>query len=298
MKKNILILACLITVMVSCQKDDFTADSKQNVSSTEKTAGSNNVEKTSFVKKVLVEEFVGITYGDAPEFTRVMKNCIASNPNKIIVASHHNNDFMESCQTDALVNALSGSGVISYPSSLVDRANHNGCRFTGCSSATNVISQQLIQSAICGISISSTINSNKAIVDVAEAFAAPANGTCNLTVYMVEDKINPLGFSNRQANNFNNDSKSIFFHLGNPMAEYAHLNVVRACITPSMGLPLSSAVSAGGGMGHHTFTIEMPSYINKDNCYFIAFISKSNNGVSTDVLNAQMAKLGSSVTMN
>ena len=299
MKKNILMLACLATVLVACQKDDNLPSESTKIDALKETTNNTEVSKTAFVKKVLVEEFVGTSYGDAPEFISMLDYVIGLNPGKIIKALHHNNDILESAQTDALVAMMSPNGYMAYPTSLIDRASVNGFRFVGSSNSKSVINQQLNKPAGCGISISSTIRgNNKVYVDVDETFIAAPNTNCNVTVYLVEDKVVPSGSNNLQANNFNNNPKSKFYNKGNPMLVYSHENVVRKCLTPAMGLPIKPGAITSGGSDHQSFLFELSSNINPANCYIIAFVSNYTNGTSAEVMNAQQAKLGTDATMN
>ncbi len=297
MKKNILVLSCLAAFAISCQKDEYSVNSNNSGVTSENLAPvENTAAHAGYTKRVLVEEFVGTSYGDVPEVTRILNHIVASNPARIIVASHHNNDILESPQTDLLVNALTSNGNTAYPSSLVDRSTMNGFRFIGGSNYQSAISQQLNQSTSCGVSISSTINSKTATIDVYEGFTAKINATCFINVYVVEDNIALSNPSNYQANNFNNNNKSPFYHKGNPMSEYVHQHVVRTCITPSMGMQIKQGALISGGSDHQTFSYQLPENINKNNCSIIAFVSQSVNGMPDQVLNVQMTKLGTSGT--
>ena len=297
MKKNILILTCFAALAISCQKED---DSLNSTTSNRVNENANLDENTAaragYTKRVLVEEFVGTNYGDVPEVSRILHNIVATNPTRIIVASHHNSDVLESPQTDLLVNALTTYGTTAYPSSLINRNTVNGFRFVGSSNYQTAISQELNQTANCGIAISSTVSKNTVTIDVYEGFNATVQGTCNISVYLVEDNIALSSPINYQANNFNNNAKSPFYHKGNPMNEYMHQHVVRACVSPSMGTQIKQAALVSGGSDHQTYTYLLPENINTNNCYIVAFISKSNNGIADQVLNAQIAKLGTTGT--
>src|SRR5258707_1322080 len=121
MKKNILVLACLAAVITSCQKEDQTVLSTNETSGTINEINNAPAAKVAYAKKVLVESFVGTSYGDAPEVTRMLSNFCKREPTRIILAAHHNNDFLESMQTDPLAAGLANNGATTYPSAMIDR---------------------------------------------------------------------------------------------------------------------------------------------------------------------------------
>ena len=297
MKKNILVLSCLAAFAISCQKDEYSVNSNNSGVTSENLAPvENTAAHAGYTKRVLVEEFVGTSYGDVPEVTRILNHIVAGNPTRVFVASHHNNDILESPQTDLLVSALTNSGSAAYPSSLIDRNSVNGFRFVGASNYQTTIAQQLNQTTSCGIAISSILNNKTASIDIFEGFSSSITGDCFINVYFVEDNIALSSPANYQANNFNNNIKSPFYHKGNPMSEYVHQHVVRSCITPSMGMKIKKGALISGGNDQQTFTYQLPENVNKNNCYIIAFVTQYINGMPGQVLNVQMAKLGTSGT--
>ena len=298
MKKNILILACLSVILVSCQKDDLTTPLSsvvKEIPGKESNILNEPANRASYTKKILIEEFVGTTYGDVPEVCRIISSLGRNYANNTIIAAHHHNDILESPQTSLLVNSLTSSGLLAYPTTMFDRTQYNGNRFIGSFNYQSVINQQLNQSAKCGIALSSTLNNNVVTVDMRESFGSSLNSMCTITAYLIENDVMLNGPSNYQANNSNNNPKSAFFHTGNPMSEYKHQNVVRKCITNCMGTPIKQGSIKPGGMDQQTVSFQMPVEYNPNNCYIVAFISKNNGSVSDQVMNAQIAKLGTSV---
>ena len=299
MKNNILILACLSVVLVSCQKDEVTTPSDsvlKTMPGEELNATAESASRLLYTKRVLIEEFVGTSYGDAPEVGRMINSFERNYPMNTIIAAHHHNDIMEASQTTQMVNNLTPNGVLAYPATMFNRNPYNGCRFVGSSYFQAAFNQELSQSATCGIAINSTINKGVVTLDLRESFGATINSMCTITAYLVENNVLMNSPAYYQSNNFNNNSKSVFYHKGNPMNEYLHQNVVRKFITPCMGISISQGCLKPGGTDQQTLSFQMPAEYNSNNCYIIAFISKFNGSVSDQVMNAQIAKLGTSVS--
>jgi hypothetical protein len=295
MKNNIFVLAALALAITSCQKDEPAAQ-YGGTGSTNLARGTNGVLvgnlPATFTQKILAEEFTGKNYGNSPVSNQQLSDLANNNPGRIYISSMHNDDILETSCTDELVSKLSGGTSINYPMAMLNREMLSGSRFLDYNSYATAASSLLSTPANCGVAIQSTINGSRANITVFGGFNSSLTGSYTLNAYIVEDNITDRTGSLAQLNYFNGNKTSIFFQMGNPIAGYVHNNVMRLCLTPSMGTSISPSVIIPGGTTSQTFNIDIPGSMNVDNCYIIAFIAKTNNNIADEIMNVQKCRLG------
>jgi hypothetical protein len=303
MKQSILLMAGLVLALTSCQKDESISQGSAANENAALGKSTPNMIKTvlpaTFTRKVLAEEFVGNSYGDVPMSNEMLADISSNSNGTVYVASFHNSDMLENGSTDPLMMALPGASSASLPASCINRNDLAGSRFVTYNNYQNMINVSAANPADCGVAISSSYGSEKAVIKVYAGFNATMTGNYTMNVYMVEDNVIDKVGTLAQASNFDADKLTSFFQMGNPIYGYTHNNVVRKVATPTMGTAISSSALVPGGITSQTYVIDIPSGVDPANCSVIAFITKLNsNGVADNICNVQKAKLGATKNWN
>ncbi len=288
MKKNLFLLFALAIAFASCTKEESNVAPANNES-----AQKAIVPILQFTKKVLVEEFVGCSYGNAPYSSYTLNSITTNSSNRVCVASMHVNDIMQLGSNMPLISSFTNSSTLSIPCALVDRTGSSGSRVLSWSQYNSRIQQMLNQTAPCGLALNTRMNGNIVNVDVSTKFNASFAPTCNVSVYMVHETVNSALNYYGQSNAFNSVPGNPFSGKGNPILPYNHQNVLFKVMSNANAGKVNTSTQVMGGIDMQKFTCEIsPTQVGSD-CYIIAFIT---NSVTREVLNVQKVKLGMSQT--
>jgi Outer membrane protein Omp28 len=302
MKKITLLMAGIVMVMASCQKDESISQGPISDSSVQGKSTANTIKSSlpaSFTRKVLAEEYSGKTYGNVPMSNATLASLSSTYNGYVYVASFHDNDMLETTEADLIRTALPGGSTTTFPSASINRTDVSGSRFVSYGDYTNMVNQAIQGTTDCGLAITSKISGTAANIKVFCGFNNTMLGNYNLNVYLIEDNVKDKDGSLAQSNNFNNDHQTSFYQLGNPILGYTHNNVVRKVLTSYAGHPIDSKVLVPGGISTSTFNIDIPTNIDPANCHIIAFITMQNsNGMGDNICNVQKAKLGATQNWN
>src|SRR6185295_13574992 len=96
-------------------------------------------------------------------------------------------------------------------------------------------------------------------------------GAYNLCVYLTEN-VNQTGPGYDQANFYNNEHSSPLYHAGNPIANYAHHNVMRKVITSLDGITIPQDYQRVGGEMIYSQTFILPAGVRVNEASIVAFI--------------------------
>ncbi len=238
----------------------------------------------SFTKKVLIEEFTGTWCGYCPDGADRLEDIITNNDGNVIGVSTHSGDAMEVEQTYFLETTYQNLG---YPSGMVDRISFDGYVSLNRGYWDFIASNQLSNTASCGLAIKSNVSGSNATVEVHAGFASSHSGEHRLSVYLIEDGVTGTGTGFDQMNFYNSDSSSSFFELGNPIIGYEHNHTLRAVLSEPLGNEISNAKLISGGEFIETYEIDISSF-NKNNLSIVAFISYvGDTYLEHEVLNVQ-----------
>lgn len=293
MKKLLLVIASAGFLFTSCQKEDNETPSANLQNPTNRLSGPGFVMisplPSTFIKKILIEEYVGTSYGQVPEANYDLQQILTSNPGRVYSVGMHYNDPLSTTQTYLMLNKL-GNNNPSIPCGTVDRTMSNGTLFTDSKTFGNIVSTTLSASQNCGIALSSTVTRKIANIDIYCGFIAALPGTYKVTAYLIEDKVRNNISNLQQANAFNTTFGSPFFQMGNPIQYYAHNNVLSKVITNSSGDAISPSANKPGGQFIDHLKIDMPSKLDASSKFLIvAFIT---NTTTNEIVNVQQAPLG------
>jgi hypothetical protein len=297
MKKLMFYAAAAGLLFTACQKEETpSADATPSGVRSSPTLTSNvSPVPATFLKKVLVEEFVTVTNGNVPQASDAVSRIAGNNPGRVYTVGMHVSGIMNHMHANKMYNGLT-PGTPSVPSCVVSRIRNNGTIFMNPNSISAMVNSTLQQSVSCGLALQSSLSGNSATVNVHCGFSASYTGSYRVNVYLVEDAVMSSNPSFSQANAGNTDPNNAYYNMGNPINGYLHKNVLRRVTTSSFGNTINPAVMVPGGKEVQTFRFDLPArYYSQSNYNVIAFITEAN---SNEVINVQVGRLGTTKDWN
>lgn len=234
----------------------------------------------NFTKRVLIEDYTGTWCGFCPRLVVAIERVMEQTPNAVAVAIHRSSSNPNDANYDpfnfdsSIVEALPGVPA-GYPKGMLNRT----IRWTPLEQNNVPQALGLTQgdNPKLGIAIAGTLQNNQLSIDVKAKFAQNFENL-NLVVYVLEN-----GLVYNQVNYTN------FFGAQNPIPNFVHDHVLRACLTNLLGDPIPSTQTTTGATFSRTFQVPVPSNIvNTDKIEIVAFITNADNRA----LNVRKANLG------
>ncbi len=114
-----------------------------------------------------------------------------------------------------------------------------------------------------------------------------------MTVLITEDDV--TGYP--QANYYNDDPASPFYHQGNPINDFSHQHVVRAFLTPVFGDVIAPGNTGPGGNQCFSYSVTIPAAWKPAKLNAVAIVN--GYGASADgkpILNVQSTPLGEGIS--
>lgn len=275
----------LLVALVSCSKDEDSAPAPMQIPPP--TAGISTAPAT-FTKKVLLEYHTAAFSGSCPDAEVKRDQVMNAYPGKVIPVAIHQSDAMQIplfMTLDATFGSNPAYGMVNRSPSLNNVLLN---RTQWLSNVTTAVGA----AAKCGLAINSDVSGTTANVEVQAAFRANLSGTHNITVYLVENNVTGTGSGYDQVNNYNDDTSSPYYHLGNPIIGFKHNYVVRKVLTANLGDAIDASKLVADGLLKKTFVADITG-LNSSELYIVAFINKTGTSSTThEVLNVQKVKLG------
>jgi hypothetical protein len=288
MKKLFLYVIASGFLFTSCQKED---SSEPTLISGSKGAPAATVSPipSTFIKKVMIEEFTSTSNGMSPESADLIYSMVRSNTNRIYHASLHSMDVMAGSQTNRMMTVFTPSAT-TLPCASIDRNSFGGNRYQSIAQYKTSVNSLLVKPAICGLAMRSSHNNSTAYVDVYAGFKSTATGTYKVTSYLIEDVVINGSPNYFQDNSSNGNPASNFFNMGNPIIGFPHKNVVRKVLSADMGDSVNPGTLANGSTAILSYQIDMPNKLGTNsNWKIISFIT---DATTNEILNVQMSNLG------
>ncbi|MBK9638806.1 MAG: Omp28-related outer membrane protein [Bacteroidetes bacterium] len=288
MKKLFLYAIASGFLFTSCQKEDSNETTPNSGSKASPSPVVSPV-PSSFVKKVLIEEFSSTSNGMSPESADLIFTIIRGNPDRIYHASLHSMDVMSGSQTNRLMTAFTPSAS-TLPCASIDRNSFGGNRYQTITKYSSSVNTMLAKTVNCGLAMRSSFNKTTAYVDVYAGFTSMATGTYKVTTYLMEDVVINGSPSYFQDNSSNGNPTSNFFNMGNPIVAFPHKNVVRTVLSADMGDSVNPGILAKGSTALLSYEIDMPNKLGTNsNWKIISFIT---DATTNEIINVQMSDLG------
>lgn len=249
-------------------------------------------------KVVLLEQFTGAWCGYCVDGTVRMDEIIEENPGRVIGVKFHDGDAMEIPATGNIGQAL---GLTGYPTGNVDRTPFNVGGQTMImldrGAWKSAVSNVLNTAPIADLKLQWSFDpaTNKITASISAVFEQAVSEELRFNVYVAEDDVVGSGTGWDQSNYYNGTSGHPYYGLGNPVKNYHHMKVVRACLGGEWGQANSipSPVISGSN-AKYTFELNKPANWKLENLKLIGLVQyyTSNN---RKIMNAVM---GSKVTSN
>ena len=288
MKKLFLYAAAAGFLFTSCQKDDSTEASPDTGLKATPTPVVGPVPST-FVKKVMIEEFTSTTNGDSPESADLIYSIVKGSSDRIYHAALHSMDIMSGSQTNRMMTVFTPMAT-TIPCATIDRIRLGGNNYLNTTQYKNAVNSLLIKPATCGLAIRTSVGKSTTYVEVHAGFKSNSTGNYKVTTYLVEDVIvngNPAYFQN---NSSNGNPNSTFYNMGNPIIAFPHKNVVRKVLSADLGDVVTPPSLANGSTCVLNYQIDMPNKLgSSSNWKIISFIT---DATTNEVMNVQMCDLG------
>lgn len=291
--KAILYMSVAGLMLTACQKEDPAAPETPSGAKKALITSVGPV-PTTFIKKVMVEEFTSQTDGTVPESDRFFDNIAMNTSGRVVIASLYNGGYLSNPETIKLLSTLT-PGSPTIPCGTVDRTVSNGSVFLTPSMLQARINGMLLKPATCGVAIDSKVNGRRATVDVHVGFSANQTSMYSVHAYLIEDMVT-TGMRYCQANNFNNTAGSPFFQMGNPIINYVHRTVMRKMITDVNGDLIKPATLVAGGTEIFSYEVDlMEKSTSNSHFMVVAFIRDDLTG---EIMNVQRGQLGNLADWN
>jgi len=297
MKNKLVLLAILTIAFASCQKEDNTIVTSSSGDGSTIRQGTpvpviGNPPST-FTQKMLLENFTGAPYAKVPQNDYTISQLQNQYPNRIIAASFHKNDRMETIATPSLLNFVSNGSLPNMPAVMLNRITFNGKMIDELGTWGPNVPYALSGTPKIGLAIQSYALNHVLNMNIHVGFNAAVTGNYKMCVYIVENSVHQPISGYNQSNGFNTDSSSPFYNMGDPIVNYTHDNVVKAMGTTLSGITIPSSYQVTGGHMIQSLAIDITSSINYNNAYVVAYVYNTSN---QQVMNVQIAKIGTTKT--
>lgn len=239
----------------------------------------NNVSQAQ-EKRVLVEEFTGVSCSNCPDAATVLKSIVDANGDKVVVIGYHptNNGFTKlidehgykseydfrQAKAEELGNSIFG-GIPGMPIAVIGRQYVNNNYFVGRGEWSKLIEDRLKLTTPVNISITSSVDegANEALAIVRIEYTENVSQKHNLHVAVIENDIIDA-------------QKSV----SEIFSDYKHEHVFRDMLTPLAGavIPAKVEPKEPGKVYERKFTISINEKWKVENCKVIAFITNDEAG--------------------
>lgn len=224
--------------------------------------------EVNFVKRVLVEDYTGTWCGNCPRVSHAVELARQQNEFIVPVGIHRSSSNPADANydpynydTSSLEAVLNGSG---YPKALLNRVT----RWTPLeqNNIPQVIALTQGENPKLGVAMHATITNNTLNIDTKVKFSKNFQDL-KLVVYVLE---NDLFYDQENYTNF--------FTGVNPIPNFKHDHVLKACLTPLFGEPIANTETTVGNTFSKTFNVPVPSTIsNLNKIEFVVFVVGADN---------------------
>lgn len=261
--KNMLIIVLMLYVAFSCDKIEAPYLEKQNI----------NNDTSTYVQKVLIEEFTGHRCGNCPRAHEKLYQLKQIYGNKLIGISIHSGFFAmplppnypSDFRTSVGDEITSAFGISQYPSGMVNRKTYNGNIILSHDSWAEAVEAIIQQQPSLGIKIQNSYQSsqNTVTTSVEVKILQTINVPVKMVVYAIEDSIISAQTDYEQ----------------NPtlIPNYVHMHVLRTSFNGTWGNDIPVQIKTVGDTIKRTFTISWNNNWNETQSSVVVVLYNSAN---------------------
>lgn len=224
--------------------------------------------ETNFVKRVLIEDYTGTWCGNCTRVLNAIELVKAQTDDIVLVGIHRSSSNPSDANYDPYNFDMSPFestlNMPGYPKALLNRMT----RWTPLeqNNIPFVVGFTQGENPKLGVAMNSEISGNNFNLDVNIKFSKDFTNL-KLVVYVLEN-----GLIYDQINYYNHLYSGV-----NPIPSFQHDHVLRACITPLFGEPITGNTNFGQTYSK-SFSLPIPSNVaNANNIEFVAFVTDENN---------------------
>lgn len=238
--------------------------------------------ETNYLKRVLVEDYTGTWCGNCPRVSFAIERVFEQTSNAVAVGIHRSSSNpadanydpynFDSSELEAILN-MSG-----YPKALLNRMT----RWSPLeqNNVTQVINFTQGANPKLGLAMDVIVVNQNLQLEVRTQFSQNFSNL-RLVVYVLENGLI-----------YDQENYTTFFGGTNPIPNFTHEHVLRACLTPLMGEPIPSSSTQVGQTFTRSFNVPLPANIsNTSKMEVVAFIT---NGSDHKAINVRKAVPGDS----
>lgn len=244
-------------------------------------------------RKVLLEEFTGVSCQNCPAGSAEIENLLIAFPNNLVAVSIHAGFFaredkwhpdqqydFRTADGDALVGSIFGGEPFSYPSASVNRElSATNSFFLDRVEWAGKISERITAPAAADINVTKDFNqtTRELTIDLEIIPLEVVDADARVTVMITENGITDY-------------QKDVNAPGDGWIADYKHKHVLRDIVTAFDGDIISPTGLTPSVTEELSFNVTIPNEWDVNNCDIIAFIHK-NSGGSKEVLQAEEAHI-------
>lgn len=283
MKKNLFLALTGLSIMAfsitSCTKDD-------------NGNGGGGSDTSVFSKKIIVEDLTGAWCGYCPRVAYKLETYKEAHPNNIIVIGvHGGSSGADPYKYSSYTSYLSTYGVSGYPSAILERKAE-------WSESTSELDAALIQPALVGMKITSTVSTDLITGNVKVKFGTNmTNRSLKLVVALVEN-----GLVYPQTNYYSPQYGATPYLYGgvSPISDFTHNGVLRKTATNLWGDAIPAEQQTKNN--EYSFDFVLPTTgtvyggatytVDKTKAGIVAIVVDDTDPADSKSLNAQYADAG------
>lgn len=276
--------------------------------------GSITISSSAPAKKVLVEQYTGVSCEWCPDGYTTLSSIVSANTN-VVAASIHDNDNMSTTEGANLISDFASS----FPSATIDHHYFSANEEMSIERANwnTYINQRLAMKVPATVSVTNVTftNTNQFDVTVSSEFFGDVKGDYRLNLYVKENNVyGPIADSTdnqwNQHNGFYNIPSSPYYQYGNLIgseyvmsaASYKHQYVINHIADGAYGtaaiIPVDGSTNNQTYFKTYSYTLPTASAgefrYNADNIYLIGVLSEYDADTkSRSILNIAEVKLNS-----
>jgi hypothetical protein len=259
----IFFLFALITVISACDK----------VEPPYKENHTTNNDTTTYVQKVLIEDFTGHRCGNCPRAHEKLTELIGIYGNKVVGIAIHGGffaeplspDYPDDFRTDEGTELTNTFGVTTWPIGMVNRTPQSGSLLLAYDAWAEPIAAIISQQPKAYITIQASLNTsnNTATSTIIIKLLQDLPDSLKLCAYLTEDSIIA--------------AQTDYAHTPNLIPNYVQNHVLRKSFNGTWGTDISLTNKQTGDTIQRSFSLTWNSAWNSKHCHVISFIYKSSN---------------------
>lgn len=283
--KSTLFVFIIISSLLSCSKADLTAPAYANTEQSFSEDFSITASGDRFLSKVLYEDYTGAWCGWCPRIAYKFDLMMEHNPDRFLMQGNHNVDAFTTPYQSNLESTFKIQG---FPTGWENRyqAFKDNGNIMNLSDTANKWSYLKTLDSL-GLSITSSIASNKVSGIVKVGFGYSFSSKVKLVIELLEDSLVLA-----QANYYNLfPTGNPYYGMGNTMNNFVHRNVLRKCSTNELGDLIPAANTNAGSEYSLTYNFDLSGF-KASRCKVVAFVVYETGQSKSGIINVQWTKAG------